>query len=344
MAFLQKIKRQSGITYRIRYRLNGKEYAKYLPLGTTQQESKAILSKFDHEIALHKAGIQAFHDPLEKKTPTMTIKDFIAWFSENKKTAIRRGKEVSSTTMKMYDRSFRFLINWIGNIPISEIGNHLSEIEENLKQYKKSASRSAYIRSLRSAWKFGIERGVISDNPFTKIEISKQNSLPDILTIEEKDRMYEQLTDEQAKVAFLLARYAGLRREEICRNIRWEDIYWDQDLINIPEGKTGEKQKVPMIPELKERLSGFKKHEGFVVSSHPVTVTHKFTEAKRRAGINKRGAIHILRHSLGSDLRSQGLDIRDIQDLLRHSSIATTQIYTQLSKQALRKKLKGKSL
>lgn len=58
------------------------------------------------------------------------------------------------------------------------------------------------------------------------------------------------------------------------------------------------------------------------------------------AGItNIRRAVHSLRHTVGADLRKRGADIRDIQEVLRHADIGTTQIYTQMAREDLRKKL-----
>ena len=52
-----------------------------------------------------------------------------------------------------------------------------------------------------------------------------------------------------------------------------------------------------------------------------------------------RRAVHSLRHTVGADLRKRGADIRDIQDVLRHADIGTTQIYTHMAREDLRKKL-----
>ena len=52
-----------------------------------------------------------------------------------------------------------------------------------------------------------------------------------------------------------------------------------------------------------------------------------------------RRAVHCLRHTVGADLRKRGADIRDIQDVLRHANISTTQLYTQMAREELRKKL-----
>ena len=58
------------------------------------------------------------------------------------------------------------------------------------------------------------------------------------------------------------------------------------------------------------------------------------------AGIQDiRRAVHSLRHTVGADLRKRGADIRDIQDVLRHADIGTTQVYTQMAREELRKKL-----
>ena len=86
MAFLQKIQRKSGVTFRIRYSLQGKEQPPvYLPLGTTPQEAKAYLSEFNHRIALHKSGIKSFQNPFEPDKSVLTIIEFQEWFFENKK-------------------------------------------------------------------------------------------------------------------------------------------------------------------------------------------------------------------------------------------------------------------
>ena len=186
MAFLQKIKRKTGTAYRIRYRLNGKEYPPcYLPLGTSPHEAKAILSEFDHRLALHKAGIRQFQNPLKPNKSVLTIIDFEHWFFENKKTAIGRSTPPSKRTLQDYQRSFRFLLGSVGNIKLLEIHEHYPKIEEALNPYAP-ATRSILIRSLRQAWNLGVERGLIKENPFKKIRIRHQPKLPAILSLDEK--------------------------------------------------------------------------------------------------------------------------------------------------------------
>lgn len=344
MASLIEIKRQKGTKYVIRYRLelHSPKYDKiYLPFGFTREQAEYYKKEIEARIAKHRSGLATFQNPLSESRTGMSISDFREWFMNNKVTAIRRGRPVSKLTMDMYDRSFRHLISWVGDLSVDQISSRIRILENALKDYKPS-SAADYIRSLRSAWNFGIKRGVINSNPFLDIEISHQAALPDILTIDEKNRIYEKIEHPDARLAFALARYAGLRRQEID-SLRWDDIYWDQNLINIPKAKTGENQKVPIVPDLKKILLEHR-GEGKIVNLHMHTITHYLTAARRAAGVNKKGSIHILRHSLGAELRAQGIDIRDIQDILRHTSISTTQIYTQLSKKALLEKIEEKSL
>ncbi len=72
----------------------------------------------------------------------------------------------------------------------------------------------------------------------------------------------------------------------------------------------------------------------------PRTMQAAIRQVMMDAGIkNIHRAVHSLRHTVGADLRKRGADIRDIQDVLRHADIGTTQIYTQMAREDLRKKL-----
>ncbi|MCJ7812322.1 tyrosine-type recombinase/integrase, partial [bacterium] len=193
-------------------------------------------------------------------------------------------------------------------------------------------------------WNNGIIKGIVNNNPFKQIPITKEKKIPTTLTIEEKNNIFQKLKHSEAKIGFALARYAGLRRVEICRNIKWENIDFINNIITIPNAKTGENQIVPMISQLKEILAEHKKDNGFVVSLGENTLCHYIINARKEAGINKPGSIRILRHSLGKELLDQGENIRIIQLLLRHSDITTTQIYTHLTVKELSKKLEGKYL
>ncbi len=181
-------------------------------------------------------------------------------------------------------------------------------------------------------------------NPFKDIPVTTEAKIPAILTNEEKDKIFACIKNPEARLGFALARYAGLRRVEICRNVLWTGIDFKSGLLTIPEGKTGQNQVVPIIDPLMVLLEADMKPEGYVVGLNEVTLTHYIEKARKEAGINKPGAVRILRHSFAYGLLSQGVDIRVIQLLLRHSRITTTQIYTYIPPAELRGMLSKKAL
>jgi integrase/recombinase XerD len=184
----------------------------------------------------------------------------------------------------------------------------------------------------------------MTDNPFRRIPVSKERKTPTILTNEEKDQIFALIRHPEARLGFALARYAGLRRVEICRNVKWEGVDLKAGLLTIAEGKTGQDQIVPILPPLASILKTAQKPEGFIVTLGQPTLTHQIEHARREAGIHKPGAVRILRHSLAHGLLIQGVDIRVIQLLLRHSDISTTQIYTRIPADSIREMLAGKNV
>ena len=72
-----------------------------------------------------------------------------------------------------------------------------------------------------------------------------------------------------------------------------------------------------------------------IVAIKPKAITDNVTRLLKYI----RRAVHSLPHTVGADLRKRSADIRDIQDVLRHANIGTTQIYTQMARDELRKKL-----
>lgn len=139
---------------------------------------------------------------------------------------------------------------------------------------------------------------------------------------------------------------AGLRLSEGCQ-LQREDLDLAGYLTVL--GKGGEENIIPIedavLAALQDWLACHDSRwvfpgKGEDSHLHPRTMQGVIRDLLMEAGIeNITRAVHMLRHTLGADLRKRGADIRDIQQVLRHSDIHSTQIYTQMSTMDLKKKL-----
>lgn len=130
---------------------------------------------------------------------------------------------------------------------------------------------------------------------------------------------------------------AGLRASEII-NLKWEDIDFNRNIIHLKLAKGGKDRIVMLSPKVKKSLVMFDgKKEGLVFVSNRnkkyslTTIEKVVSNAAKKAGIIKKVTPHSLRHSFATHLLENGTDIRYIRDLLGHSRIETTMIYTKVS-------------
>lgn len=148
-----------------------------------------------------------------------------------------------------------------------------------------------------------------------------------------------------------LARTFGLRAGDIVR-LRFSDIDWREGAIRV-SGKGRRQTVLPLTQEVGDALAAYiKGHRPqadtdavFVRSSAPyrafiesTSISIIVARAMRRVGIScpKRGAAHVLRHSVASSMLRQGISLQEIASVLRHRSITTTEIYAKVDVLALR--------
>lgn len=187
-----------------------------------------------------------------------------------------------------------------------------------------------------------------------------QKRLPRWLTDEEwahllqtaERSLWDKNLPERARIKALFHRAAlmvyggaGLRLSEGCA-LRREHV--DPSGYIRVLGKGGEEDIVPVedsvVRAIQEWLAVRESPWVFPgrgdAHLHPRTMQSAVRDLMLAAGLQDvRRAVHSLRHTVGADLRKRGADIRDIQDVLRHADIGTTQIYTHMAREELRKKL-----
>ena len=192
------------------------------------------------------------------------------------------------------------------------------------------ATRATYWAALRawSAWL--VLMGVRPDDPTATMRKPKvPRRMPHPITTAELERLLAARMWHSTRAAIMLGAYAGLRVHEIAQ-VRGEDVHGDQLRV---QGKGGVVSWIPLNEQLQKLAERMPKVGWWFPSPadarFPVdraSVSTGISRVMRRAGVS--GSAHSLRHWYGTELVRAGVDLRTVQELMRHSSLATTAIYT----------------
>ncbi len=180
-------------------------------------------------------------------------------------------------------------------------------------------------------------------NDIDLIAPKRNKTLPDILTIEEIRRLIEVTPNVKHRLIVKLLYGTGLRVSEIV-NLKKADVNFVEGLIKVRLGKGGKDRFVKLpesiafdlksVFELLDSDYAFPSNRGGKLATRSIQAILK--KGRARARIEKRVYPHLLRHSFATHLLESGTDLRVIQKLLGHSSVKTTQIYTQISQTSIK--------
>lgn len=270
---------------------------------------------------------------------------------------------LSENTLESYFRDIRLLIQFttqeLDNKPINTITyqdllsflNHLTDIGI------AASSQARTISGIRSFYDFLLLEKMIEVNPTELVELPHQaRKLPDILSSTEIDHMLKLIDRSTAEgernLAMLETLYgSGLRVSELVQ-LKITDLFLQDEFVKIL-GKGSKERLVPLSPISIRLISNYIEHvrvhlpiqKGFEdclflnnrgKSLSRVMVFLIIKKLTQQAGITKNISPHTFRHSFATHLVENGADLRVVQELLGHSSITTTEIYTHLDKTYLR--------
>lgn len=220
------------------------------------------------------------------------------------------------------------------------------------KENLKNTTMCRKLSTLRQFYKFLQLQNLVTGNPLSQIRsFKKEKSLPDFLFKEEVLQFLSgfDLTrpnDRRDQVLFSLIYGCGLRVSE-AGELDWMDVHLDQRYVRIL-GKGNKERIVPIPRWLSPLLERWHKECGSLQSGRlflnkngrPLTsrgIQYRMQMHADRIGMPLKIHPHMLRHSYATHLLDGGADIRTVQELLGHSSLSTTQIYTHISNESLKK-------
>ena len=187
---------------------------------------------------------------------------------------------------------------------------------------------------------------IVKNSALNAVKAPKvEKKIPTVLSKEEIRKLLEAVSNPKHKLLIEFMYSAGLRVSE-CVSIKLDDLDMAEKMGKIRHGKGNKERYIilsnNLITHLNQYIPGKKDSSAYIfsVNNRPITIRQAqkvVKEAAKKAGIRKRVFCHALRSSFATHLLEEGTDIRVIQELLGHSDLSTTQIYTKVSTQQLKK-------
>jgi len=240
----------------------------------------------------------------------------------------------------------------------------LKDLQKFIKQIAElgmtPASQARIISATRSFYKYCQLENISTQDPTLLLEAPKlKRSLPDVLSFEEIENIISQIDMSKPEggrnKAILETMYScGLRVSEVV-NLKISQLYLDVGYIRVI-GKGDKERLVPVGSSAKKYITIYKDnirvHIEPAAGSEDILFLNKhgsklsrvmifliIKDLVTKAGIKKNISPHTFRHSFATHLIEGGADLRAVQEMLGHESITTTEIYTHLDREFLRKTL-----
>lgn len=287
---------------------------------------------------------------------TVSLRSFSADFLAHADGTFSKG------TANIYRASLNKLGIIIGDIPIISITpQHFdkyklvrlgSPLERDEKKTVSPVTVNIELRTLRAAFNTAFRWGLLKSNPFSRQKlVPVPESSPIFFSKDDFQKLLKKITEGWLKEIIIFATLTGLRRGEIL-NLHWSDVDLTRKTITIQSSptfktKNGKKRTVPLndtalyILQSKAKIN----HSElvFMLNDKPIFadwLSHKFKryvyECKFR---DDRLHFHSLRHTFASWLVQDGVSIYAVKELLGHSDVKTTQVYSHLRSEQLHKEV-----
>ena len=269
-------------------------------------------------------------------------------------------KQASANTVSSYMRDIRQFAAWLQETNETEVMDatqlNISDYLDYLEtQGRSGATKSRALASLKNFYAYLISSGFLNETPVKEVKVERgEKKLPQILTSREVELLLAQPSSTDAKgirdKAMLEVMYAtGIRVSELI-SLNIENVNLELGAIKCTTGK--KTRSIPLYPEALRALSTYVRDVRAVMLADPsekaLFVNISGGRMSRQgfwkilkhyqatAHIDKEIGPHTLRHSFAVHLLENGADIGAVQELMGHSDISSTQVYTHMVDQRLK--------
>ena len=273
----------------------------------------------------------------------------------------------SKNTILSYEASLKEFLKYLDTLKINyltinkdDVYNYLKELDK--KKYTNSTI-SRHLSSLRTFYTYLYSKQKIKTNYFLLIQNPKKaKKLPNFLNFNEiedllKFKEYKNVIDYRDKLVLELLYATGMRVSELC-NIKLNDINYQKESIKTL-GK-GKKERIVYYGKYaKEALENYLQYRPLLLKNKEseylflnkqgnnlkrISVSQIVIKRLNEASIYHKASAHSIRHTFATHLLENGADIRTVQELLGHSKLSTTQIYTHLTSEYLKNEYHNKMM
>ena len=299
-------------------------------------------------------------------TQTTEIKEVVTLrvFIDEYKNIIQHNR--SASYLKSVRIAFEYLVEFftqkdnrpglkksITTIELKDIENFLIYLQQKVKK-----GYVVYYRNLKAAFNKAKDWGYVKENYFTKVKLPKrQKTAPAFLNCNELIAISCKVDNPVIKEIVITAFFTGMRLSEIL-NLTWRNVNMTTRIITVGDEhfatKSRNQRYIPISDEvfeifarkIEKKNGVFKLNEDYVFCKTDGMrfcsdyVSKSFKKACNNAGIDKSIHFHSLRHSFASNLAQKGISLYIIKELLGHSSITTTEIYSHLNMDSLKDAIK----
>ncbi|PIP13575.1 MAG: tyrosine recombinase XerC [bacterium (Candidatus Stahlbacteria) CG23_combo_of_CG06-09_8_20_14_all_40_9] len=266
--------------------------------------------------------------------------------------SLKNERDISEHTLRAYRNDLTEFADWLGEF--AKITNVRRISRRNVRDFLGSLARYGYERSsisrktssLKSFFKFLVRENIVNINPALDIKYPKsKRKLPSFLSIEEMNKLLDDNLSKRDRVIIELIYGTGMRASEIC-SLNTKDVDFANETVRVM-GKGRKERILPLTRKAKDAIRDYlspsrNKNTSLLLNKFGKRLSQRSLQRIvgkyiRAVADVTHSSPHTLRHTFATHLLDRGCDLRTVQELLGHSSISTTQIYTHITPERLKK-------